>query len=114
MWCGARKGRRRSSGVSGGSLGSTVFAGLAADYARNTPDPGCNIGGLKSAGPIVNRARKVLSSDLLSPLLGALLFPDALQRVLPVPIDDFDRARALEYAVELNRLIQLEMEGSVG
>src|SRR5262249_20137198 len=36
----------------------------------------------------------------LSPLLSASLFPDAVQRILPVPIPKFDRARALEYALE--------------
>lgn len=88
------------SGVSGGSLGAAVFAGLAADHASNLPDPGCNLDGVKTAGPIVQRARTVLSADLLSPLLGAMLFPDALQRIVPVPVPRADRARAIEYAVE--------------
>lgn len=88
------------SGVSGGSLGAGVFAALAADHAKNVAGPDCNIDGLKGTGPIVARARSVLSADLLSPLLGATLFPDALQRVIPVPIPSFDRARALEYTVE--------------
>ena len=88
------------SGVSGGSLGAAVFAGLAADQARNVAVPGCNIDRAPASGPLVARARAVLSADLLSPLLGATLFPDALQRVLPVSIGAFDRARALEYAIE--------------
>ncbi|MGB8366063.1 MAG: hypothetical protein ACLQUZ_06135 [Rhizomicrobium sp.] len=88
------------SGVSGGSLGAAVFAGLAADHASNVPDPGCNLDGVKEAGPIVQRARAVLSADLLSPLIGAMLFPDALQRIIPVPIPQVDRARAIEYAIE--------------
>jgi hypothetical protein len=41
-----------------------------------------------------------MDADLLSPLLGTMLFPDALQRILPVPVDRFDRVRALEYAFE--------------
>jgi hypothetical protein len=88
------------SGVSGGSLGAAVFAGLAADEARNVAVPGCNIDSGHGPGRLVARARSVLSTDLLSPLLGATLFPDALQRVLPVPIVAFDRARSLEYAIE--------------
>jgi predicted acylesterase/phospholipase RssA len=88
------------SGVSGGSLGAAVYAGLAGDHASNTPDPGCNLAGIKAAGPVVTRARSVLGADLLSPLLGAMLFPDALQRILPAPIAQTDRARAIEYAVE--------------
>ncbi|MDE1987115.1 MAG: patatin-like phospholipase family protein [Alphaproteobacteria bacterium] len=88
------------SGVSGGSLGAAIFAALAADHARNVADSICNIDGMKKNGPLVERARAVLSTDLLSPLLGATLFPDALQRVIPDPIGAFDRSRALEYAVE--------------
>lgn len=88
------------SGVSGGSLGASIFAALAADHARNTAEPQCNIAGLTAPGTIVERSRKVLSADLLSPLLGAMLFPDALQRIVPFPIVSFDRSRALEYAVE--------------
>ncbi|MEI9989079.1 MAG: hypothetical protein WDM86_03490 [Rhizomicrobium sp.] len=88
------------SGVSGGSVGSAVFAGLAADHARNLAAPGCNIDGLAKTGAIVARARTTLSADLLSPLLGATLFPDALQRLVPVPIEQFDRSRAIEYAIE--------------
>ncbi|HTW36667.1 MAG TPA: hypothetical protein VMD53_18765 [Rhizomicrobium sp.] len=88
------------SGVSGGSVGAAVFAGLAGDYASNVANPGCNLDGAKRAGPIVSRARSVLATDLLSPLLGAMLFPDALQRIVPVPIPQADRSRAIEYALE--------------
>jgi Patatin-like phospholipase len=88
------------SGVSGGSVGAAVFAGLSADYASNVANPGCNLDGMKSPGPVVKRARSVLSTDLLSPLLGAMLFPDALQRIVPVPIPQADRSRAIEYALE--------------
>jgi hypothetical protein len=88
------------SGVSGGSVGAAVFAGLAGDYASNVADPQCNLDGMKKPGPIVTRARQVLATDLLSPLLGAMLFPDALQRIVPVPIPQVDRSRAIEYALE--------------
>lgn len=88
------------SGVSGGSVGAAVFAGLAGDYASNVADPGCNLEGVKRTGPIVTRARAVLGTDLLSPLLGAMLFPDAVQRIVPVPIPQADRSRAIEYALE--------------
>jgi hypothetical protein len=92
------------SGVSGGSLGASVFAALAADQASakdfNPTAPGCRIAGGMTRGPVLERAQKVLSADLLSPLLGATLFPDSLQRVIPVPIPAFDRSTALEFAVE--------------
>ena len=87
------------SGVSGGSVGAAVFAALAADHARNVTSADCTMAGQKP-GPLVHLARKALSRDLLSPLLGATLFPDALQRILPTAIERFDRARAIEYAVE--------------
>ncbi len=88
------------SGVSGGSLGASVFTALAADYAKNTDKPRCILDGGTNPGEIVGRARNAMSADLLSPLLDAALFPDAVQRIIPVPVPSFDRARVLEYAVE--------------
>jgi len=89
------------SGVSGGSLGASIFAGLAADdRAAHSKNPGCSLTGNRQAGPMVKKARQTLSTDLLSPLLGAMLFPDTLQRALPFPVGGFDRSRALEYAIE--------------
>lgn len=73
------------SGVSGGSLGAVVFDALVAEndgrsYAAN--------------------AHAILSRDFLSPALAAMLYPDLVQRFLPVPIAYFDRARALELGWE--------------
>jgi len=87
------------SSVSGGSVGSAVFAGQSADVTPNTDVPGCTHAPMKP-GAKLSQARNVLATDLLSPLLGASLFPDALQRILPMPVRSFDRARALEYALE--------------
>jgi hypothetical protein len=42
----------------------------------------------------------VLGRDLLSPLLTAALLPDLVQRVIPFRVGPFDRARALEGALE--------------
>src|SRR5262249_54228877 len=81
------------SGVSGGSLGSTIFAALASDHAHNVANQACSLDG-RRPGSLVHQARDALSTDLLSPLLGATLFPDALQRMLPARIDRFDRSRA--------------------
>ncbi|GAA0575884.1 hypothetical protein GCM10008942_25880 [Rhizomicrobium electricum] len=94
------------SGVSGGSLGASVFAALASGGTSRDADPQCRLAQADVAGmdqskrKLVLKARETLSADLLSPLLGAMLFPDTLQRMLPFPIPEFDRARALEYAVE--------------
>lgn len=87
------------SGVSGGSLGAAVFAGLAARSARNEPGLPCDFGA-GSAGEMAAKADAVLSRDLLSPLLAAALYPDLAQQFLPFPVYRFDRARALEEGLE--------------
>jgi hypothetical protein len=87
------------SGVSGGSLGAAVFAGLAARSARNEPGLPCNMG-VAEMGAMERQADVVLRRDFLSPILGAALYPDLLQRFLPVPINGFDRALALEQGLE--------------
>src|SRR5262249_40964703 len=69
------------SSVSGGSVGAAGFAGQSADTVANTDVPGCTLGAMKP-GAQLTQARNVLATDLLSPLLSASLFPDALQRIL--------------------------------
>lgn len=84
------------SGVSGGSLGAAVFTALLAEkhYAR----PNFRCGG--APVPVQATAQAVLGEDFLAPAIAATLYPDLFQRVLPVPIAHFDRARALESAWE--------------
>src|SRR5688572_28944630 len=74
------------SGVSGGSLGTTIYASLLA-----TPS-------LKGE-PIRPQARLALMRDALAPTLAATLQPDLAQRFLPFPALS-DRAEALEVAWE--------------
>ncbi len=82
------------SGVSGGSLGSAVFTGLMADAATGAlARAPCNRSG---AQPYQNCARAVLRRDFLSPAVAYMLYPDMVQRFLPAPIPDADRARAME------------------
>lgn len=76
------------SGVSGGSLGATVFAALTAE--SNLPEGTDN---LRAAGA-------VLSQDYLSPVLARGLTVDLLQRFWPAPVAGFDRARAIELSLE--------------
>jgi hypothetical protein len=92
------------SGVSGGALGAAVFDGTvvamasdpalvaaAADYARaRQRDP----------APHRDWVREVLDDDFLAPALGRMLFPDFLQRFLPVRVPGADRATALELGWE--------------
>lgn len=76
------------SGVSGGSLGSAVFAALLAE---------------QRAGHAViakQKAQAILGEDFLAPVAAAMLYPDLVQRVLPFAVPHFDRALALEQAWE--------------
>ena len=86
------------SGVSGGSIGASLFAGLAKLKARNQPYVGCNL----NSGDryFERRTQKFFEQDFLSPVMAAALFPDLLQRFLPFPIGPFDRSRALDASIE--------------
>lgn len=84
------------SGVSGGSLGSAVFAALLADQRSGPRNLRCNA----ETSALNDVAKAVLSEDYLAPAIAATLYPDLVQRVLPVAIERFDRARALETAWE--------------
>lgn len=97
------------SSVSGGSVGAAVFAsflGITADTAMShvAPEacvdrdwrPERQIG----TASLVDLSDRVLSEDFLSPLFAGLLFPDFLQRFLPVPVGAFDRARRFEMTLE--------------
>jgi hypothetical protein len=77
------------SAVSGGSLGAAAFAAEAAE-------PDCEA----AEGSVERCVQRFLAQDFLSPTVAYLLFPDALQRFLPFPVQSFDRARALEAAWE--------------
>lgn len=81
------------SGVSGGSLASAAFAAMVADQANGSlARAPCAAG----AAPYQQCMRALLRQDYLSPVAGYLLYPDALQRFLPVRMPSADRARAME------------------
>jgi hypothetical protein len=82
------------SGVSGGSLGSSVFVAL---LAERSPAGDCRHAPTTA---IMETSRKILGEDFLAPVSAALLYPDLLQRFLPVPVHAFDRAVALEQSWE--------------
>jgi predicted acylesterase/phospholipase RssA len=88
------------SGVSGGSLGAAVFSALQItpyeDRKEGEKDENC---AQASAASYRCRAQRILARDFLSPTVSVLLFPDLLQRFLPVAIFD-DRALALERSWE--------------
>ncbi|WP_334488889.1 hypothetical protein [Bradyrhizobium algeriense] len=85
------------SGVSGGSLGGALFANLARKQASNSAHVDCLSGPPPGGeGDFEKQSNRFIETDFLSPLLGATLFPDAMQRFLPAFTSRFDRARAFE------------------
>ena len=89
------------SSVSGGSLGAAVFAGLVADDPKLADPAPCKEDTTKRfGGPMERQAHRILSDDFLSPAVWAALFPDFLQRFIPHPFPQLDRAVYLEKAFE--------------
>ncbi len=89
------------SGVSGGAVGAAVFAALMAEggeWPRALMPSACH----DRAAPVTldEAARCVAGSDVLSPALAGLLYPDLMARFSPWPIAAFDRSRAIEGAWE--------------
>ncbi len=80
------------SGVSGGSFGAMAFVGLA------TGGDACRVtsGELPAAWPLAAQASVLLAGDFLAPSLGAMLYPDLVQRFFPVAVPRADRALAFE------------------
>jgi glycerophosphoryl diester phosphodiesterase len=81
------------SGVSGGSVGGTVFAALTDKYVQRNPGAPCTFANKQNMQSMTNA---ILGQDLLSPVLAGALYPDLIQRFLFWPVARFDRARALE------------------
>jgi hypothetical protein len=75
------------SGVSGGSLGATVFDALLAEPTT-------------ASFKFKDKANAILGQDFLSPALASMLYPDLVQRIVPFPIACFDRSRSLEMGWE--------------
>jgi hypothetical protein len=89
------------SGVSGGSVGAAVFAGLLSrPGVQQTDRPGCRAFG-KDMGPLEKDVEAILGKDYLAPIVAATLFPDFLQRFLPFPVERFDRGKVLDTALEV-------------
>jgi hypothetical protein len=87
------------SGVSGGSLGSAVYASLVAERASGGI-PRCRTKEADEHHRATMRecAQSILSRDFLGPVVGKMLYSDLVARVSPVAIPGFDRGRALEDA----------------
>jgi hypothetical protein len=86
----ARRGGKRFagdifliSGISGGSLGAATFV--------------ATLDATPPADPSIRRQGNCFTGlDHLSTVLGFMLYPDLVQRLLPWPIERFDRSRGLE------------------
>ncbi len=72
------------SAVSGGSVGATLFHTYYTDFSDSLIPP---------ADP---QFREVIEADYLSNVTAALMYPELLQVVCPLPIPGFDRSRYLE------------------
>ena len=93
------------SGVSGGSIGAGFFAALVNGSADTTLTDTCDLylpadGKPHPKGPLETKMAALLQADFLAPVVASFLFPDLLQRFVPVPIPAFDRARAFEAGLE--------------
>ncbi len=98
------------SGVSGGSLGSAVFAAALHEqiqqeaFTPNAVNKGlkCRLKGIDDTAEASIRecTSAVLANDFLSPAVAFMLYPDLVQRFLPIPVPSFDRSRALEQSWE--------------
>lgn len=82
------------SGVSGGSLGAAVF--VTALSEEPMPKEQLDTCRKDDRGPIECAGQAVLAQDFLAPTVAALLFPDLLQKFLPIFPNGRDRAAALE------------------
>lgn len=80
------------SSISGGSVG-------AVGWAASLKSPQCPATHDAVGGPAVSCLDRFAGADALSPALAGMLFPDLVQRFLPLPVLP-DRARALESAWE--------------
>ena len=86
------------SGVSGGAVGSSTFAAL---IAQTDPGglPACRLDNKPTTGWRTCGVA-LFGNDYLAPNLAALLYADLVQRFLPVRINAWDRALAMEHAAE--------------
>lgn len=93
------------SGVSGGGLGALAFASQQQGLEQRGLVPCDPVDGPQTGGAMTKPTPILddfFAKDLLSTLIGAGLFPNMLQRVLPWPIEAFDRSQAFRKALGEN------------
>jgi hypothetical protein len=87
------------SGVSGGSIGASLFTNLAQQSVQNSAMAEC-VFGEQGPGGMETQTRLLLKRDFLAPILAAALFSDFDQRFFPIPIQGSDRGHALSAGLE--------------
>jgi hypothetical protein len=90
------------STVSGGSLGAVIYQALVTDALerqKHNLSPRTIVPGPKNPCSLCADGREILQQDLLSPAVASLLFPELIQRLIPIYVLP-DRAAALEQAWE--------------
>lgn len=75
------------NGISGGSLGIATYQSMLSQREVSRKEVS-----------MLPATRDFLRKDYLAPLTGALSYPDILQKILPFPVERFDRSNALETA----------------
>lgn len=88
------------SGVSGGSLGATVFVALLAEPPERLTQTGACPPGSTQRGATECLAQSVLARDFLAPTTAGLLFVDLVHWFAPIFPHGHDRAAALEKSWE--------------
>ena len=93
------------SGVSGGSVGAGFLAALLNESPETLASEACEVHvrsdrRVMEKGPLETKMEALLQVDFLAPVSASFLFPDLLQRFIPLPIDALDRARAFEAGLE--------------
>ena len=83
------------SSVSGGTLGAIGYVAWLSERSLDLEK------GASGAHQRMDFVQNFFGGDYLAPSLGGLLYPDLLQRFLPVPLPFIDRARSLEEAFEM-------------
>jgi len=86
------------SGVSGGSLGGSIFTSLAKKHAKNGPWQPCRVA---PDAVFETKVDDILKQDFLAPIVARAFFADLLQRFLPYPltVPQFSRGRAFEESI---------------
>lgn len=86
------------SGVSGGSVGGSIFAALCRKHAVNQDLPPTGLP-WSEKGPLERELDKIFQRDWLAPVLATAMYQDMIQGWLPA-VGHVDRSKALERAIE--------------